>query len=226
MSPAAVTHTADLINSTADATAPAAASGAPAVTDRILVSRVQAGERRAFDLLVLRYQQRIAALAWRYTQNSQDVSDITQEAFIRAYRALQDFRGDSEFYTWLYRITVNVAKNHLAAQGRRPFMTDIDDPTQGWPDRVQVEPGPAAEHEGSELARVVQRAFTDLPEDLREALRLREFEGLSYEAIAECMATPVGTVRSRIFRARDAIDRRVQAWRAGEVVALSERDDG
>lgn len=193
-------------------------------TDRVLVERVQAGDRRSFDLLVMRYQQRIAALAWRYTRDQQDVADITQEALIRAYRALKDFRGDSEFYTWLYRITVNVAKNHLAAQGRRPVLTDLDDPSVVWPDQAQISAGPAAEHDGVELARVVRRAYDELPDDLREALRLREFESMSYEQIADTMKTPVGTVRSRIFRARDAIDRRVQAWRAGEGVHLGESD--
>jgi RNA polymerase sigma-70 factor (ECF subfamily) len=188
-------------------------------TDRQLVEKVQAGDKRAFDLLVLKYQPRILGLVARYVKDSHEVQDVAQEAFIKAYRALPRFRGDSAFYTWLYRIAINTAKNHLVARGRRPPGVDID-----VEDAEHYETGGAlreAENPenhlfSEELGRVVKRAIGNLPDDLRTAVTLREFDGLSYEDIAEIMDCPVGTVRSRIFRAREAIDKQVQAQIDGE----------
>ena len=183
------------------------------ITDQALVERVQRGDKRAFDLLVKKYQQRIMNVLTRFLSNPDDVMDITQEAFIKAYRALPTFRGDSAFYTWLYRIAINTAKNHLVAQNRRP--------TQGLVDSEEAE-----QYEGADLLReqatpetlmqkdqvqqVIHQAFEDLPEDLRMAISLRELEGMSYEEIAEAMDCPIGTVRSRIFRAREAIDKKLE----------------
>lgn len=206
----------DLLSAVSEQASASPSAAAPGQTDLLLVEQVQAGNRHAFDLLVLRHQHRVAALVSRYTRQRQDIADITQDTFIRAYRALPGFRGDSEFYTWLYRIAVNVAKSHLATAGRRPLHHSLDDAENAWPEQPQDLATPAAVHEGSEMIRVVRQAWEALPDDLREALRLREFEGLSYDEIAATMQTPVGTVRSRIFRAREAIDRRLQSWRAGE----------
>ena len=181
-------------------------------TDQQLVEKVQAGDKRAFDLLVLKYQPRILGLVARYVKDNHEVQDVTQEAFIKAYRALPRFRGDSAFYTWLYRIAINTAKNHLVARGRRPPGVDVD-----VEDAEHYEAGGALrEGENPELAQVVNRAISALPDDLRTAVTLREFDGLSYEDIAEIMDCPVGTVRSRIFRAREAIDKQVQAQIDGE----------
>jgi len=182
-------------------------------TDQQLVARVQKGDSRAFDLLVLKYQHRIFGLISRYVRDVDEVQDVAQEAFIKAYRALPGFRGDSAFYTWLYRIAINTAKNYLVARSRRPPGSDVD-----IEDAEYYEEG-ALLHEietpenalfGAELKAVVERAISQLPEDLRTAVTLREFDGLSYEDIAEIMDCPVGTVRSRIFRAREAIDSKVK----------------
>jgi RNA polymerase sigma-70 factor (ECF subfamily) len=170
---------------------------------------VQAGEKAAFDLLVLKYQNKLAKLISRYIRDHSEVMDVTQEAFIKAYRALPKFRGDSAFYTWLYRIAINTAKNFLVAQGRRPPSTDIDsvDAEQYEVDSMlkdRATPEKLAQRD--EIEAAVMRAIEELPEDLRTAITLREFEGLSYEEIAEAMECPIGTVRSRIFRAREAIN--------------------
>jgi RNA polymerase sigma-70 factor (ECF subfamily) len=188
------------------------------VADDQLVARVKRGDKRAFDLLVLRYQQRLFALISRYVRDRDEIQDIAQEAFIRAYRALPEFRGESQFYTWLYRIAVNTAKNWLAARGRRPPNTDIDiDETEAYDGSavLQDHDSPEEHYFGRELQQVVAKAMRDLPDDLRQALMLREFDGLSYEEIAEVMNCPVGTVRSRIFRAREAVDKQVQIQMQG-----------
>jgi RNA polymerase sigma-70 factor (ECF subfamily) len=168
-------------------------------------------------LLVLKYQSRIAALVSRYVADTAEVEDVTQEAFVKAYRALAKFRGDSAFYTWLYRIATNAAKNYLVAKGRRPSSdADIDEAELFDSGEILRDlETPESQLFGEELARVVQDALDQLPSELREALTLREFDGLSYEEIAEVMDCPVGTVRSRIFRARDAVDSRVKAQMAG-----------
>ena len=181
-------------------------------TDAELVARVQRGDKRAFDLLVRKYQQRIMALISRYIRNRSEIADVAQEAFIKAYRALPNFRGDSQFYTWLYRIAINSAKNHLASQSRRPQTASVDglEPEQladlaGQTDNASPERLLLT----AELKREIDAAIAELPDELRTALLLREIDGLSYEEIAEVMECPIGTVRSRIFRARDAVDRRV-----------------
>ena len=182
------------------------------VSDRELVERVQRGERKAFDLLMLKYQHRIAKLIARYVQDPADVLDIAQEAFMKAYRAIPKFRGDSAFYTWMYRIAINTAKNHLAAQARRPRDSGIDVTDAEQLDGA-VDLKEAATPEGLALAEEIQwtvaAAIEALPEDLKVAVSLRELEGLSYEDIARVMECPVGTVRSRIFRAREAINARL-----------------
>ena len=182
------------------------------VSDRDLVERVQRGERRAFDLLMLKYQHRIAKLIARYVQDPADVLDVAQEAFMKAYRAIPKFRGDSAFYTWMYRIAINTAKNHLAAQARRPRDSGVDVTDAEQFDGV-VELKETATPEGlaltEEIQRTVATAIEALPEDLKVAVSLRELEGLSYEDIARVMECPVGTVRSRIFRAREAINARL-----------------
>ena len=187
-------------------------------TDRQLVQRAQRGDLRAFDLLVLKYQGRIAALVSRYISDASEVEDVTQEAFIKAYRALDKFRGDSAFYTWLYRIAANAAKNYLVARGRRPGAdaTIEDAEVFGDTELVSESGSPEAVAMGDELAEVVEAALQALPEELRAALTLRELEGLSYDDIAYVLGCPVGTVRSRIFRAREAIDERVKMQTSGE----------
>jgi RNA polymerase sigma-70 factor (ECF subfamily) len=184
-----------------------------AETDQQLVARVQKGDLRAFDVLVLKYQHKIFSLISRYVHDADEVQDVAQEAFIQAYRALPRFRGDSAFYTWLYRIAINTAKNHLVARSRRPPGSDveIDDAEyfEGGAALREIET-PESALFGEELKQVVDRAIAELPDDLRTAVTLREFDGLSYEDIAEIMDCPVGTVRSRIFRAREAIDRQVR----------------
>lgn len=178
--------------------------------DQALVVRVQRGDRTAFDLLVRKYQHKVAKLVGRYVRNRAEIEDVTQETFIRAYRALGAFRGESAFYTWLYRIAVNTAKNYLEAQSRRPMAGDLE-----VEDAEQVEAGgqlrdtatPERHLLTDEIATTIRNAIEKLPPDLRTAITLRELEGLSYEEIAEIMDCPVGTVRSRIFRAREAIDR-------------------
>ncbi|MEY2909305.1 MAG: hypothetical protein RLZZ602_1828 [Pseudomonadota bacterium] len=187
-------------------------------TDQQLVVRAQRGDTRAFDLLVLKYQGRIATLVSRFLNDPSEVEDVTQEAFIKAFRALPKFRGESAFYTWLYRIASNAAKNHLVARGRRPSAdADVEDAEyydEG--DSLRDSETPEDMLFGQELAEVVKLALDELPDELRAALTLREFDGLSYEEIADVMSCPVGTVRSRIFRAREAIDTRVRAQMNGE----------
>lgn len=181
--------------------------------DQQLVERVQAGDKRAFDLLVGKYQHKIVGLVNRYVYDHHEAMDIAQEAFIKAYRALPRFRGDSAFYTWLYRIAINTAKNHLVSKGRRPPDVDVDAADAEYFDGDNNELRELENPENSlfkdELERAVKRALDQLPEDLRAALTLREFEGMSYEDIAAVMDCPVGTVRSRIFRAREAIDKEI-----------------
>ena len=181
--------------------------------DQELVERVQRGDKKAFDLLVLKYQQKVASLVSRYIRDQSETLDVTQEAFIKAYRALPNFRGESAFYTWLYRIAINTAKNFLVAQGRRPPGSDLDADTAEQLDvgiRLREQATPERHLLTDELARTVNQAINDLPEDLRTAITLRELEGLSYEEIAKAMECPVGTVRSRIFRARAAIEERMK----------------
>jgi len=180
--------------------------------DAQLVRRVQKGDKGAFDLLVLKYQHKIVNLVMRYVRDPELALDITQEAFIKAYRALPRFRGDSAFYTWMYRIAVNTAKNHLAAQRRRPMDVELDlqDPEQyDLHAKLKETDTPEGVTLSNELKQTVERAIAALPEDLRTAIILRELEGMSYEEIAQTMECPVGTVRSRIFRARDAIAKKV-----------------
>lgn len=181
-------------------------------TDQQLVARVQQGDKRAFDLLVLKYQHKIVAIISRFVKDSSEVHDVAQEAFIKAYRALGNFRGDSAFYTWIYRIAINTAKNHLVSRGRRPPASDVDVEDAEFysgADGLRDITTPESVLMRDELEQVVYKAIRDLPEDLRTAVTLREMEGLSYEEIAEIMDCPVGTVRSRIFRAREAIDKQV-----------------
>ena len=186
-------------------------------TDQQLVQRAQRGDLRAFDLLVLKYQGRIAALVSRYVSDAGEVEDVTQEAFIKAYRALGKFRGDSAFYTWLYRIAANAAKNHLVAKGRRPGADATIEDAEGFDEGglLSESASPEALAMGGELAEVVESALNALPDELKAALMLREFDGLSYDDIADVLGCPVGTVRSRIFRAREAIDQRVKEQISG-----------
>lgn len=187
-------------------------------TDQELVVRAQRGDSRAFDLLVLKYQGRVASLVGRFVSDVGEVEDVTQEAFIKAYRALPNFRGDSAFYTWLYRIASNTAKNHLVSRGRRPSsdadVTDAEYFDEG--EALRETETPENHYLGQELAKVVAGALDELPEELRLALTLREFDGMSYEEISEVMDCPVGTVRSRIFRAREAVDNRVKSQMQGD----------
>ncbi len=181
--------------------------------DQTLVKRVQEGDKRAFDLLVTKYQHKVIGIISRYIHDWAECQDVAQDTFIRAYRAIGNFRGDSQFYTWLYRIATNTAKNFLVSQGRRPPLDDVD-----ADDAVQYEGGgrlreastPENEFLRQEMERAVTRAVQGLPEELRTAFTLREVDGLSYEEIAEAMNCPIGTVRSRIFRARDAIDQQLR----------------
>lgn len=181
--------------------------------DRELVQRVQKGEKAAFDVLVRKYQYKIIKLISRYVHDPNEAMDVAQEAFLKAYRALPGFRGDSAFYTWLYRIAINTAKNYLVAQGRRPPGSDIDaqeaEQYEGesylkeyeTPERLLLK---------DEIEATVYKAIEELPEDLRTAITLRELEGMSYEEIAQTMGCPIGTVRSRIFRARESIDNKLR----------------
>ena len=181
-------------------------------SDQRLVVRAQQGDKRAFDVLVLKYQQRIASVVSRYLRDQDEVADVSQEAFIKAYRALANFRGDAQFYTWLYRIAINTAKNHLVAKSRRPPNTDKDINDGEFSENsvvLETEDQPETLLARDQLQTVILAAVEDLQEDLRTALMLREFDGLSYEEIAEIMACPVGTVRSRIFRARETIEKKM-----------------
>ncbi|MGI8895309.1 MAG: RNA polymerase sigma factor RpoE [Casimicrobiaceae bacterium] len=177
--------------------------------DQQLVERAQRGDKHAFELLVLKYQRKLARLLSRFVRDPAEVEDVAQEAFIKAYRALPTFRGDSAFYTWLYRIAINTAKNYLVALGRRaPTSTGFDnEDAENFEDAEQLRDNATPETEllGKQIGETVNRAMDALPEDLRTAITLREIEGLSYEEIASAMSCPIGTVRSRIFRARDAI---------------------
>jgi RNA polymerase sigma-70 factor (ECF subfamily) len=181
--------------------------------DLALVKRVQQGDRSAFDLLVIKYQHKILKLIMRYVRDPSEALDVAQEAFLKAYRAAPSFRGDSAFYTWLYRIAINTAKNHLVALGRRPQHFDLDtqDPEQSevLADLRDLDT-PEGLAQSEEIREAINRAIRGLPEELRTAILLREIEGMSYEEIAEVMNCPIGTVRSRIFRAREAISARVK----------------
>ena len=182
-------------------------------TDNELVKRVQQGDKTAFDLLVLRYQHRLMKLVSRYVREPSDAMDVCQEAFIKAYRALPKFRGDSAFYTWLYRIAINTAKNQLVAQNRRPLsleMENSDGERSGFEDRQFTLETPENLLLTDEIRETVAETIAGLPEDLRDAIVLREVDGLSYDEIANVMECPIGTVRSRIFRAREAIDARLK----------------
>ena len=177
--------------------------------DQQLVERAQRGDKHAFELLVSKYQRKLARLLSRFIRDSAEVEDVTQEAFIKAYRALPAFRGDSAFYTWLYRIGINTAKNYLVAMGRRaPTTTDIDsEEAEDYEGGEQLRDLNTPENElmSRQVAETVNQSLAGLPEELRTAITLREIEGLSYEDIANIMNCPIGTVRSRIFRAREAI---------------------
>ena len=182
-------------------------------TDQQIVERVQRGDKDAYGLLVTKYQHKVAHLVSRYVRNSGDVADVTQEAFIKAYRALANFRGESAFYTWLYRIAVNTAKNYLAAQGRKAPTNDIDAEEADFydgSDSLRENATPERVLLSEEMNRLLFETVEKLPDDLRMAITLREIEGMSYEEIASVMDCPVGTVRSRIFRAREAIDDVIQ----------------
>lgn len=182
------------------------------LTDQALVEKVQQGDKKAFNLLVARYQNKIAGLLTRYISPN-DIPDVAQESFIKAYRSIDSFRGDSAFYTWLYRIAVNTAKNYLMSQGRRPPSEDIlAEDAESYEVGTQLRDVDTPENQmlSKELERVVFDAIHNLPEDLKTAITLRELEGLSYEEIAEIMDCPVGTVRSRIFRAREIVESKIQ----------------
>jgi RNA polymerase sigma-70 factor (ECF subfamily) len=191
----------------------ASGPGRGAGSDQVLVRRVQQGERSAFDLLVAKYQHKILNLIMRYVKDPSEAMDVAQEAFIKAYRAIPSFRGDSAFYTWLYRIAINTAKNHLVAARRRPTGFDADlSESENFESFSALRDIDSPEHLvlTQEIGEMITRAVDELPEELRTAILLREIEGLSYEEIAEAMDCPIGTVRSRIFRAREAIDKMLQ----------------
>lgn len=182
--------------------------------DRQLVARAQQGDRQAFNLLVEKYQRKLARLLSRFIRDPAEVEDVTQEAFIKAYRALPAFRGDSAFYTWLYRIGINTAKNYLMAMGRRaPTSTEVEaEDAEGFEEGEQLRDinTPESLLLSNEIAETVNSTIEQLPEELRQAIQMREIEGLSYEEIAQAMNCPIGTVRSRIFRAREAIAERLR----------------
>jgi len=187
--------------------------------DQVLVERVKQGEKQAFDLLVLKYQHKIVNLVMRYVHDPSEAMDVTQEAFLKAYRALPRFRGDSAFYTWLYRIAINTAKNHLVSMSRRPleYNLDLQDPEQqSISNRLRDDDSPEGLLLRDELRQTMEDTITALPEELRLAITLREADGMSYEEIAQTMECPVGTVRSRIFRAREAIDKSIKPLLDGQ----------
>jgi len=183
-------------------------------SDLVLVKRVQRGDKSAFDLLVRKYQHKVVKLVLRYVRNPAEAEDIAQEAFIKAYRALPQFRGDSAFYTWMYRIAINTAKNSLASRDRSPIAYDLDlnDPEESHSVQTKLQDPDTPEGMAltEEIRGIVNSAIDGLPEELKTAIVLRELDGLSYEEIAAAMECPVGTVRSRIFRAREAIDKRLR----------------
>ena len=181
--------------------------------DQELVRRVQKGDKKAFDILVRKYQNRVTNLISRYVYDPAETLDVAQETFIKAYRALPNFRGDSAFYTWLYRIAINTAKNHLVAKGRRLPLADVDtQEAEQFQGESPLKDYETPEHvlQRDDIEKVVFETIDSLPEDLRTAITLREIDGLSYEEIADAMSCPVGTVRSRIFRAREAIERNLK----------------
>jgi RNA polymerase sigma-70 factor (ECF subfamily) len=183
------------------------------ISDDQLVTRVRKGDKGAFDLLVLRHQMKVHAIISRYVKDFDEVNDIMQETFLKAYRALENFRSESAFYTWLYRIAVNTSKNYLIARNRRPPSFDIDlDDTEYLEVRSQLQNHDSPDNilSKNELETVINIAIKELPGDLRTALILREFEDLSYEQISDIMDCPVGTVRSRIFRAREALEEKIK----------------
>ncbi|HET6631139.1 MAG TPA: RNA polymerase sigma factor RpoE [Rhodanobacteraceae bacterium] len=188
--------------------------------DKLLVERVQQGDTKAFDLLVRKYQRKIIAVISRYVSDWSEAEDVSQEAFIRAYRALGSFRGDSAFYTWMYKIAINTAKNHLVALGRRPPNDDVaveDAVLFDRSSRLSDSATPERELLRQEIEQTVFGAVQELPEELRTAISLREVDGLSYEEIATRMDCPIGTVRSRIFRAREAIDAKLKPLLSSEM---------
>ena len=181
--------------------------------DLEIVKRVQRGDKSAFDLLVIKYQHKLAKLITPYVRDRDDVLDVVQESFIKAYKALPRFRGDSAFYTWLYRIAINTAKNYLTAQSRRPPRSDVDAMEAEYYDSgsaLHDNTTPEANLAKREIKDAIDRAISNLPEELKMAITLREFEAMSYDEIADVMECPVGTVRSRIFRAREAIDNEIK----------------
>lgn len=182
-------------------------------SDKELVEKVQQGNKRAFDLLVLKYQHKVLSIVGRYVSDPAEAHDVAQEAFIKAYRAIGNFRGDSAFYTWIYRIAINTAKNYLVSRGRRPPASDIDvadAEIYSGADALRDISSPERQLATEQLEQAVFEAIRSLPDELRSAVTLRELDGLSYEEIAEVMDCPVGTVRSRIFRAREAIEKKIK----------------
>lgn len=187
-------------------------------SDQALVKKVQQGDKKAFDLLVLKYQYKVVGLISRYVQDKHEVLDVAQDSFIKAYRAIGSFRGESAFYTWLYRIAVNTAKNYLVSRSRRPPGSDVElDNEDGFAvyDALLDTSTPDALLNRNRLEAAIHEAIRCLPEELRAALSLREFDGLSYEDIAQIMDCPVGTVRSRIFRAREAVEKQIRPFMDG-----------
>ncbi|GAB3489290.1 RNA polymerase sigma factor RpoE [Marinomonas epiphytica] len=184
-------------------------------SDQILVEKVQQGNKHAYDLLVAKYQYKVISIIGRYVQDRHEALDVAQESFIKAYKAIGNFRGESAFYTWLYRIAVNTAKNHLVSQSRRPPSRDValdDDDGYSHDEALMDVATPDASLNRDRLEKAIHKAISMLPEDLRSALTLREFDGLSYEEIAHIMECPVGTVRSRIFRAREAVEKYIYPY--------------
>jgi RNA polymerase sigma-70 factor (ECF subfamily) len=181
--------------------------------DLELVQRVQAGDKKAFDVLIMKYQQRIVHVITSFVHDPVEALDVAQEAFIKAYRAIPNFRGDSAFYTWLYRIAINTSKNHLTSRSRRPPLTDVDAiEATNYFDAAELKDFDTPENSlmSEELEHIINLAISELPEDTATAIKLREFDGLSYEEIAQVMECPIGTVRSRIFRARESIDQKIK----------------